>query len=233
MNRQLTDLQLERYLAQAVSPEERATMEKLLEGSEADAEALRLLRAESEALLVSRPPAAFAQRVMPPRRSPWKRWLGGLGALGAAAAAATIALVVSQMEPAQDDARTKGGVSWSVTASGPRPRLVQERSIVAPKETLSFQVASERPLYVAIISHAPDGWWVYAPAARKQALHVERGRTLLPQGAQLDDTEGEETLHLLSSQEPFEPERVREELARGSRPPGVDIEELSFIKRRQ
>ena len=59
MTRRLTDLQLERYQAEALSPEERAAVDQVLAKSPPDAEALRLLRAENAAFFVSQPPAAF------------------------------------------------------------------------------------------------------------------------------------------------------------------------------
>ena len=231
MNRRLTDLQLERYLAEALSPAERAAVDQLLTQSATDAEALRLLRASTAALFVTQPPAAFVEKVMPTRRSPWRTWLG---ALSAVAAAAALLLVVFRAPKEDPELGVKGGVGWHVTAtSRAGTRTLMEQTLVAPGETLSFQVATDRRIYVAVVSHAPDGWWVYAPSKGIEALRVERGLTLLPEGAQLDETVGNETLYLISSDEPFEPTRIRDALKNGLTPQGLTLEPMAIVKQRK
>ena len=232
MTRRLTDLQLERYQAEALSTEERAAVDEVLTKSPPDAEALRLLRAENAAFFVTQPPAAFVEKVMPTKKSPW-RWLG---ALGAVAAAAALLLVVKTQAgtDADDDTRVKGGVGWHVTVSGQTgTRTLMEKTEVATGDTLSFQVATERQVFVAVISHAPDGWWVYAPSTGKVALRVGRGLTLIPEGAQLDETEGDEMLYLVSSDQPFEPERLRDSMKNNVVPEGLTIEQLGLVKHRR
>ena len=86
---------------------------------------------------------------------------------------------------------------------------------------------------VAVVSHAPDGWWVYAPASGSEAFRVERGLTMMPNGAQLDETEGNETLYLLSSEEPFEPSRIRDAIKNGFTPPGLTMEPMPIVKQRR
>ena len=87
MTRRLTDLQLERYQAEALSAQERSAVDQVLANSPPDAEALRVLRAEN---------AAFVEKVMPTWKSPW-RWLGAFGAVAAAA----LLLVVRNQAGAQ------------------------------------------------------------------------------------------------------------------------------------
>ena len=230
MNRRLTDLQLERYLAEALSSAERAVVDELLTQSAPDAEALRLLRASTAALFVTQPPAAFVEKVMPTRRSPWRTWLGALSAVAAAAAL----LLVFRAPKEDPELGVKGGVGWHVTATNEAgTRTLMEQRQVAPGETLSFQVATDRRLYIAVVSHAPDGWWVYAPAKGSEALRVERGLTLVPDGAQLDETVGNETLYLISSDEPFEPTRIRDALKNGLAPPGLTLEPMVIVKQRR
>lgn len=232
MNRRLTDLQLERYLAEALSPDERAAVEKLLAESTPDAEALRSLRASTAALFVSAPPAAFVEKVMPTRKaSPWRSWLGALSAV--AAAAALLLLVRSQLTD-DDEMRVKGGVGWHVTATNQRgTRTLMDQTQVEPGETLTFQVAADRRVYVAVVAHAPDGWFVYAPAEGSVAFEVQRGLTVMPDAAQLDETLGNETLYLLSSDEPFEPTRIRDALKNGFTPPGLTMEPMAVVKQRR
>ncbi len=229
MNRRLSDLQLERYLAEALSAAERATVEQLLGASAPDAEALRLMRASTAALFVSLPPAAFAEKVMPTKKAAWRGWLGAFSAI----ATATALLLIVRSQKDDGEMGVKGGVGWHVTATNSTgTRTLMEQTLVAPGETLSFQVASDRRLYVAVISHAPDGWWVYAPASGSEALRVERGLTMMPDGAQLDETEGNETLYLLSSEENFEPSRMRDALKNGFTPPGLTMEPMPIVKHR-
>lgn len=124
MNRRLSDLQLERYLAEALTPEERAKVDQVLARSSPDAQALRELRASTGALFVSQPPAAFIEKVMPTRRSPWSGRISALSAL--TAAAALLLIVRSQSDDGDDETRVKGGIGWRVTPSysppGPRSR---------------------------------------------------------------------------------------------------------------
>ena len=230
MNRRLTDLQLERYLAEALSADERLAVEALLAQSPADAEALRSLQASTAALFVTHPPAAFVEKVMPTRRSPWRGWMGALSAL--AAAAALLLIVRSQRD--DDETRVKGGVGWHVTVTGQAGTCtLLESAQVTPGDTLSFQVATEKRLFVAVISHAPDGWWVYAPAEGKEAVRVERGLTLIPDAARLDETEGQETLYLVSSEQPFEPEKLRESMKNNVIPDEIAVEPIAIVKRRR
>lgn len=231
MNRRLSDLQLERYLADALSPAERSAVEATLAQSTPDAEALQAMRASTAALFVTAPPAAFVEKVMPTRRSPWRGWLGALSAIAAAAA---LLLVMRSQQGDDDDRRVKGGIGWHVTISGMSgTRTLQIGAQVNPGETLSFQVASDKPAFVAVISHAPDGWWVYAPSSGNQALKVERGLTLLPDGARLDETEGDETLYLVSSEQPFDPDRLRESMKGNVIPNEIAVEPIGIVKRRR
>ena len=230
MNRRLSDLQLERYLAEALSVEERASVDQVLAQSAPDTEALRVLRTEAAALFVTLPPAAFVEKVMPTRRSSWRGWLGAISAI--AAAAALLLVVRSQRD--DDETRVKGGIGWHVTVTNQNgTRTLMERTQVAPGETLSFEVATDKASFVAVISHAPDGWWVYAPASGNAAVRVERGLTLLPDGARLDETEGDETIYLVSSDEPFEPEKLRDSMKGNVTPNGITVAPIAIVKRRR
>lgn len=226
MKRQLTDLQLERYLADALSLEERAAVEKALSHSNADVAALHALRASTEALFIALPPAAFAHRLSPVSKPLWKGWFGALGV--AVAAAAVFFLALPKPTP---ELSIKGASGWHVTASLPA-RTLSSHAFINTGETLRFQITSDRPLYVAVISHAPDGWWVYAPAKGETAARVEPGLTVLGDGAQLDDSVGEETLYLVSSDSLFEPAQAKDALEKSLKPPGLTFEVIPLIKRR-
>ena len=228
MNRRLSDLQLERYLAEALPADERAAVDRLLSESAPDAEALRLMKASTAALFTSLPPVAFVEKVMPAKKSPWRLWLGAFSAVAATAAL----LMISRSQQVEPETTVKGGVGWHATVSGQAGvRTLMQQALVAPGETLSFQVASDKPVFVAVLSHAPDGWWVYSPASGNHALRVERGLTLLPEGAQLDETEGDETLYFVSSDEPFDPDQLRESLKSNVRPNGITLEPMAIVKK--
>lgn len=230
MNRRLTDLQLERYLAEALSPSERSAVEQVLAQSTPDSDALQQLRASTAALFVTAPPAAFVEKVMPTQRSPWRGWLGALSAV--AAAAALLLVVRSQKD--DDETRVKGGIGWHVTVTGQTgTRTLLGNAHVLPGETLTFQVATEKPAFVAVISHAPDGWWVYAPASGREALRVPRGLTVISDAARLDETEGDETIYLVSSDGPFDPEKLRESMKSNVIPDAISVEPIGMVKRRR
>jgi len=225
MSRKLTDLQLERFLADAMSPAERAQVDAALGRSPEDAEALRLMKADTEALMVQLPPAAFVEKVMPTK--PGSRAFGAWWAALATFAAVVVAVVVWRSSPDEDDLRVKGSVGWKVLASGKGAvRTLAPRDAIVPGETLSFQVTSAEPRYVAVLSHAPDGWFVYAPAVR-----IESGQSVLQTAALLDETVGDETLFLASSEAPFDADAVKEALSQGAATV-VTIEPLPLLKRR-
>lgn len=222
MSRRLTDLQLERFLADALGADDRARMETLLSESPEDAEALRLLKADSEALLLSMPPAAFAAKVVPDAPQSKGRWWAWWA--GALAAAAALALVVWPRNP--DEFGVKGDAAWKVTAStGPESRVLHQTDVVKGGETLSFAVTTPKGSYAAVISHAPDGWFVY-----QRTVQVESGVVILPTGARLDSTQGEETIYLITSTGPFDATDARDALSRDEILPGISVERLRLRK---
>ncbi|MFT3712335.1 MAG: hypothetical protein QM817_32210 [Archangium sp.] len=217
MKRKLTDLHLERYAADALNPVEREQVKKVLAESPADAEALRLLEADTAAFLVKMPAAPFAEKVMPtPKPSPFRLWWGALVAV----AAAVSFVVFRPVE--QPDIIVKGDVAWKVTASG---KAVASGASVREGDTLEFEVTTGAPRWVAVVSHAPDGWFVYVPA-----MKVETGHLLLPTGAKLDATKGSESLHLLSSEAPFDADIAMAALVKGGAPTGISAERIELTK---
>lgn len=216
--RRLTDLHLERFLADALNPVEREQVKKVLAESPPDAEALRLMEADGAALMVKLPPAAFAQKVLPaPKSSPFRLWWGALIAVAAA-----VVLLVLKPWGTEPDTLVKGDVAWKVTANGKR---VEAGAAVQAGDTLEFEVTTGAPRWVAVVSHAPDGWFVYVPA-----MKVESGHLLLPTGAKLDATKGAEALHLLSAEAPFDAEVAMAALVGGGAPSGVQLERVELTK---
>jgi hypothetical protein len=215
----LTDLQLERFLADAMGADEKVRVEAVLARSPDDAEALRLLRADTDAFLLTAPPAAFVAKVLPEKKRAFGGWFAALGAFAAAA----LALFIVWKPQAGDDLGVKGTVAWKVTAG---QRTLAPSGAVSGGETLSFVVTAAKPAHAAVISHAPDGWFVYVPATP-----VALGQTLLPTGAKLDDNLGLETLYLVSGDAPFDALTVKDALAAGKQSPGVTVEVLAFEKR--
>ncbi|MFZ5439652.1 MAG: hypothetical protein ACOZQL_06570 [Myxococcota bacterium] len=219
MSRRLSELQLERYLADAMSADEKARVDAVLRASPEDAEALRLLRADSEAFLLKAPAAPFVEKVLPAKKRPLFGWLASLAAVAVAALAL---LLVWKPSPGGEDLGVKGTVGWKVTAG---QRTLAPNGSVPGGETLSFVVTAAKPAWAAVISHAPDGWFVYVPATK-----LEPGQTLLPTGAKLDAQLGRETLHLVSSPQPFDADAVKTALAAGQPTAQLEVETLSFDK---
>jgi hypothetical protein len=221
MSRQLSDLLLERFSAHALSPTEHSQIVAILALSPDDEEALRLLRADNEALMLRLPPAAFAERVMPSPRLARRWWLWG-GVLTAVASA------MLWFVPTEREFESKGNIGFQVTASGTRgTRVVSSHDRVSAGETLSFRVTTAEPMYCAVVSHAPDGFFVYVPTSR-----VEIGQTLLPQGAQLDATVGDETLFLVCSETAFDAEAARAQLRQSAEGLPWHMETLEIDKNR-
>lgn len=220
MSRRLTDLQLERFLAEAMGADEKAAVDQVLAASPDDAEALRLLRAESEAFLFKSPPAPFAEKVLPAeKKAGFQWWWGALLAVAAA-----VLLVFVARPGGDDDTRVKGDVAWAVRVN---ERTALSGTKVQPGDTLTFQVATAESGYVAVVSHAPDGWFVYVPTTR-----IEKGVSVLPTGARLDDQLGNETLFLVSSSDFFDAEGVKSALHSNMGSPGISVESVSLIKSR-
>lgn len=211
MSRRVSDLQLERYLAQALTPAEQAQVEALLQASPEDQQALAALRADTEALFVKLPPVAFAHRVAPeaPSRARWWRWAGVL-----AASMALVAAIVSvRLGRDDDDLRTKGGTAWRLTVThGQTVHIANEHTVLHDGDVLSFEVTSSAKAYAAVISRAPDGFQIYAPVSGTQAEAVNAGVTTLHDGAALDSTTGEEVLYLLVSAQQFDPTEAKRAL---------------------
>jgi hypothetical protein len=218
MSRRLTDLQLERFLAEAMGAPEKASVEQVLAGSPEDAEALRLLRAESEAFLFQHPPAPFAEKVVPAEKKRGFQWWWG----ALLATAAAVLLVLVSRPGGDDETRVKGDVAWAVRVN---ERTALSGMKVQTGDTLTFQVATAESGYVAVVSHAPDGWFVYVPTTR-----VEKGVSVLPTGARLDGQLGNETLFLVSSSDFFDAEGVKSALGANMGSPGISVESVSLIK---
>jgi hypothetical protein len=208
MSRRVSDLQLERFLAQALTPAEQAELEALLATSPDDQQALASLRADTAALFVKRPPEAFAHQLAPSPPRTW-RWAAALGA-----ALAMLAVAVSVVRTHDDDLRTKGGAAWRVTvAHGQALQVAREHTVVHEGDVLSFEVTTSAKAYAAVISHAPDGFQVYAKGSGTgQAEPLGAGVTTLHDGAQLDATQGDEVLYLLVSPQQFDPAEAKRAL---------------------
>lgn len=214
MSRRVSDLQLERYLAEALTPTEVAQVEALLQASLEDQQALAALRADTAALFVKVPPAAFAHRVAPTpatsaTRAPWWRWAGAF-----TASMALVAAIVSlRLGRDDDDLRTKGSTAWRITiAHGQTLQIANEHTVLHDGDVLSFEVTSSAKAFAAVISRAPDGFQMYAPASGTLAEPVSAGVNTLHDAAALDSTTGDEVLYLLVSTQQFDPTEARRAL---------------------
>jgi hypothetical protein len=222
MTRRLTDLLLERYLADALPSAQKAEVAAVLAASPDDAEALRVLQADTAAQWVTSPPAAVARRLVPEKRQ-WWVWLAPL------VAAVVAVFVVLPSKPVEPEMTAKGGVAWAVTLTrdGGTSPLGKEAHA---GDVLSFQVTTAERVFAAVLSVAADGVFVY-----EHAVELKPGSTLLPHAAKLDDTVGEETLVLVTCAEAFDAETLRKRLEadRAAVTGGCSVSRASFVKRAQ
>lgn len=224
MSRRTTDLQLERYLAEALSGEELAQLRKTLEDSEEDRVALDALRADSAAFLVKQPPAAFAHRVAPVKAARPSWWVGVLTSVAAVLVAGFIIL----QTPKDDEVRTKGGHAWQVTVARDGQVRRAGAGPLHAGDVLSFEVTMSVAGFAAVVSHAPDGFAVYAPT---QPVRV--GVNVLEQAAALDGATGAEVLYLLVSTRSFDASAARQALEADpgmTHWNGVEVDRLALTK---
>lgn len=211
MNRRLTDLQLERYLTEALAPEQRREVESVLASSPDDAAALADLRAENEAFLVRSPAPAFAARVV--RERPKRRGLQAWFALAAVMATAGVVVLVGVNQP-EEGLHAKGAVAWGVTVTHQgQTRTLESGMVVFADDVLSFQVTAAEATHVAVLSQDTNGLFAYVPSSGVKAVRVGPGVTLLPEGAKLDAILGNEELLLLSAPHSFGVEAAQKALA--------------------
>jgi hypothetical protein len=204
--RRVQDAVLEMYLASALDEPARARVERVLAESEVDRARLAELRADSEAFLLSHPPAAFAARLEPARRRTERRWLPWLGtALAASAAVFGGVLLRPVVETPEPEYVAKGAVTLTVyrrQAGGGVP--VQPGEALGAGDALQFEVKAGTSGYVAVLSRDGAGHvTVYYPYGGDAAAAYVPGQPLLPGAIELDGTPGTEQLYALFSPEPF------------------------------
>ncbi len=232
MTRRLTDLQLERYLAQALPGADAEAVRRTLAESPDDQAALRALEASTAALMTSLPPAAFIVKVSPEPKPRFRWWYGLLGV----AVAAGLGAVVLNRPSVEDEVLTKGGHAWRITVvHGNKGLTANPERPLHPDDQLVFELTSSRQAFAAVISHAPDGFQVYSPRDQSVAEQVSSGLSVLHDGAELDEKLGQEVLYLLYSTQRFDLEAARRAIEADptlSRWNDVEIERRDFVKKK-
>ncbi len=216
MSRQVKDVLLEKYLADAMTPEARVALEKTLAASPDDAARLAELRADSQAFLIQHPPAPFAARVLEkterPRRAFWQ-WLVPVGAL---VAALLVLLVRSpRVEP---ETSIKGALGLTVhrqLQSG--SETLTPEATLHPGDSLRFELSAARPGFVAVFGRDASGHVVaFTPQEGTQALKQLLARELLPDAIQLDDAGASEAFFAVWAPESFDVQRVARAIDEGT-----------------
>jgi hypothetical protein len=229
--RRVQEALLERYLADALSPQARQQVEAVLAESEADRARLEELRADSAAFLVQNPPGPLVARyeaTLPAKRKPW--WLLLVPAL-----AASVLVVVWQRE---DPFTVKGSVSLVLhRKAGDGSAKVEPGATLAPGDVLQFEVRSAEDGYVAVLSRDGQGTvTVYHPFEGPRAARYQAASPLLPAAIELDDVRGREDVYALHSREPFALDWAVAALKEGRpladvAPKGVAVQHVGFDKR--
>ena len=203
--RALTDLELERWLADDL-PDERTRA-----ATAADRARLDELRREHAALLaaidVGDEVRAIRRRAVatPGRLVTRRAWLVSGGVVAAAAVAVVVVLRGRPAEP--DDLRPKGDTIGLVvhvaTAGGSRP--VAGDGTVRVGDRIRFEVSVPRPGYVAVIGVDRSGTsTVYYPFGGAAPARVDAGAgAVLPGAVELDATEGDEAIYAAYSEHRF------------------------------
>ena len=215
-SRRIPDALLERYLADALPAEAKARLETTLAASPRDQARLAELRADSAAFLLQHPPGALVARFQEDvRRARWWQRPRLLAPLLAATAVAAFVLVL--LPPTDDPYTTKGSVILTLhrkTADGSVP--VSPDGVVAPHDSIRFEVKAPKRGFVAILSRDPRGTpTVYYPFGGWDAAPYDVTQPLLPGAIELDDTLGREDIYVLFSTRPFQLEGAMRALGTG------------------
>ena len=196
--RKLTDLQLERTIAEDRELDTRAT--------EADRVRLAELRAANDKFLASvdidMEVRRIEQRVARQPRRAWFRWAAPLGALAAAAAVALVLIRRPAVNDQGDDIQTKGGIALVIHTAGGSTLATGDS--VAAGERIRFEVAGTQAGFVAVIGTDSAGTrTVYYPYGGSQAVAIGDRDRVLPGAIQLDATPGDERFVAVFSTRPF------------------------------
>ncbi|TMQ05266.1 MAG: DUF4384 domain-containing protein [Deltaproteobacteria bacterium] len=206
-DRRLTDLELERWLADDLPEARRGA------ASDADRRRLDELRAEHAALLgavdVGAELRAIEQRIAraapPPRRFARWTWLASGGALAAAAAVAL--LVVLRPGGGPDDGPIyKGDIALQVyAADASGSHRLDAGATVQPGDKIRFGVHVAARGYVAVVGIDGSGAaTAYYPfGSREPAAIAPGGDAVLPGAIALDAAPGDERFYAVFAERPF------------------------------
>jgi hypothetical protein len=207
----VTDLELERYLADDLSDAERQKVEAQV-AQRPDVQAyLAQRRAEKEAFRAKQPPlpVLLSPRARPVSRSPWP----ALAAVGLALAA-SLALVVLTPQLRGDES--------SIAARG-RPKITvvvlrgdslfeyREGVLLTAGDRIRLTVESPSSGYVTVIGRDSNRM----PVVHYENVKAMPGSFIVPDSLELDDSPGPEELLVFFTAEPIRPEEKVEALTRG------------------
>ncbi len=233
-DRRIKDALLERYLAEAVDPDLRAELDKILAESPGDRARLEALRADSAAFLFQHPPGPLLAR-LDAERKPASKWAWAFRLGPALALAATLAVfVVVRTEPERS---VKGSIALAVYRQVPGgSQRVSAGDRLAAGTVVRFEVRSTQSGYVCVLGKDSSGQvTVFHPYGAEEAGAYDPQAPLLSTAITLDSTPGRERLFAIVAATSFRLEPVVAAVRSGKSlsgvlPDGAAVDEMEFAR---
>lgn len=238
----LSDLAMDRLLAEELSKEGEREARKHLFGCLECTARMSTLKAGRDAFLADPAPHLFvvkssAEEAAAPVIPLWRRALRSKIAGGAIAAGAVLfGVMLSVAQQDESGTRRKGSAQQLgfYVKHETEVRRGNSGEVVAPGDSLRFTYSIEEPKHLAIIGvDAADKASVYFPEGQVTSEMPEGRDVALPLAALLDETLGRETIYGVFCEQPVSVEKMRAAFESGvsSAPEGCALEKMTIEKR--
>lgn len=229
----LSDLRLDRLLAEDLSSEDESSARAHLRACPVCRKRLDVLEGEHRAFAEAPPP----RKVVSLNVARHRRWVAP-GVLASVVAAAAAALLVYRSGVESPGTTRIKGSAISVSAyvrRGEHVGVLQAGGVAYPGDRLRFRYTADAPGYLALVSVDGAGAVSIYHPARAEPFRVNAGHDrLLDNAIELDDTLGEETVYAILCSVPVDPAELaaRVERDRGATnlPPTCHVGLFTFTK---